>query len=72
MSPPFDLFRFENDGSATWLGICADLDAAAARVKTLAATSPGTYFIFSQASQQKLFISSDGKLYQRAAIARAG
>jgi hypothetical protein len=32
MIAPFDLFRTEADGSVKWLGVCADLDAAKARV----------------------------------------
>ena len=60
MIAPFDLFRTEVDGSK-WLGVCADLDAAKARVVELSATLPGEYFIYSQTTETRLFIKPDGQ-----------
>jgi hypothetical protein len=60
MIPPFDLFRTETDGSVKWLGVCADVDAAKARVAELSAAVPGEYFIFSQTTEKRLFITPDG------------
>jgi hypothetical protein len=72
MIPPFDLFRAEADGSVKWLGSCANLDAAKARVMKLSATLPAEYFVFSQTTAKKLFIKSDGQVSERANIAKAG
>ena len=56
MIAPFALFRTESDGSVKWLDVCADIDAAKARVAEIAANVPGEYFIFSQTTGNKLFI----------------
>jgi hypothetical protein len=48
MIAPFDLFRTETDGCFKWLGVCADLDEAKARVRDLSVALPGEYFVFSQ------------------------
>ena len=67
MIAPFDLFRTEADGSVKWLGVCADLVAAKARVAELSAALPGEYFVFSQTTGNRLFIKSDGQLSDRPA-----
>jgi hypothetical protein len=72
MVPPFDLFRAETDGSVKWLGVCADLDAAKVRVGNLSIRFPGEYFIYSQTTEHKMFITPDGQLSERAKIAKAG
>jgi hypothetical protein len=61
MIAPFDLFRTEADGSVKWLGVCLSVDAAKARVVELFAVIPGEYFIFSQTTHRRLFISPDGQ-----------
>jgi hypothetical protein len=61
MIPPFDLFRVETDGSVKWLGVCADLEAAKVRVRNLSMRFPAEYFIFSQATERRLFITPDGR-----------
>jgi hypothetical protein len=66
MIAPFDLFRTEADGSVKWLGVCADLDAAKARVVELSVALPGEYFIYSQTSETRLFIKPDGRSSDRA------
>ena len=71
MIPPFDLFRTEVDGSVKWLGVCADLDAAKARVIELSVGLPGEYFIFSQATKRKLFIKCNGQVSERGSSPKA-
>ena len=61
MIAPFDLFRTEADGSVKWLGVCVDMNAAKARVLELSTALPGEYFIFSQTTEKRLFIKSDGQ-----------
>lgn len=65
MMAPFDLFRTEPDGSVKWLGVCADLDAAKARVRNLSAALPGEYFIFSQTTEKRVFIKAEGQASER-------
>ena len=45
MSPPFDIFKVQNDGRLRWMEAAGDEDRAKARVKRLAASSPGEYVI---------------------------
>ncbi len=61
MIAPFDLFRTETDGCVKWLGVCADLDEAKARVRDLSVALPGEYFVFSQTTGNRLFIKADGQ-----------
>ena len=65
MIPPFDLFRTEADGSVKWQGVCADLDAAKARVRDLSAAFPANYFISSQTTGNRLLIKPDGQSSRR-------
>ena len=65
MIAPFDLFRTEADGSVKWLGVCADLDAAKARVVELSAILPGEYFVYSQTTETRLFLKPDGQSSER-------
>jgi hypothetical protein len=67
-----DLFRLEADGTVKWLGVCTDLETAKARVMKLSTTLPAEYFVFSQTTEKKLFIKSDGQVSERANIAKAG
>jgi hypothetical protein len=59
MVPPFDIFRRQGGGSVRWLGVVTDLEAAKLRVKELAKSIPGQYFIFSLATGHKLDIKPD-------------
>jgi len=72
MIATFDLFRTEADGTVKWLGVCADLDAAKSQVIKLSVTLPAEYFVYSQTTEQKLFIKSDGQVSEPANIAKAG
>ena len=51
-TPAFDLFRLDPTGNPIWIDMMADLTTAAKRLKQLALTVPGEYFIFSQAAQK--------------------
>ncbi len=44
MIPPFDIFKVESSG-LRWMEAAVDLGRAKARVKVLAASSPGEYII---------------------------
>ncbi len=59
MVPPFDIFKRQGGGSVRWLGVLTDLEAAKERVKELAKSIPGEYFIFSLASGHRLDIKPD-------------
>jgi hypothetical protein len=58
MVPPFDIFERQGGGSVRWLGVVTDLEAAKLRVRELAASIPGEYFIFSLATGQRLRINT--------------
>ena len=45
MLSPFHIFKVLNDGSRTWMEGAVDVESATARVKVLAASSPGEYVI---------------------------
>jgi hypothetical protein len=59
MIPPFDIFKRQPGGSVRWLGVVMNLEDAKIRVKELAASCPGEYFIFSLAAGRRLFIKPD-------------
>jgi hypothetical protein len=59
MVAPLDVFRQEPDGSLLWCGAFPDLEAAKAKVHELLASARGEYFIFSQTTGHKLFITPD-------------
>jgi hypothetical protein len=44
MMPPFDILKVESEG-VRWMEAVADFERAGARVKVLAVSSPGEYFI---------------------------
>ena len=54
MVPPFDIFRKQNGGSLRWLEVVTDLEVAKVRVKELAESVPGEYFIFSLEAGRRL------------------
>jgi len=59
MVAPFDIFRTEADGTLRWFGAASDLDIATKRVRELATSSPGNYFVFSQTTGNKLKIKPE-------------
>jgi len=59
MVPPFDIFKRQGGGSVRWLGVLTDLETAKVRVKELAKTIPGEYFIFSLATGHRLDVNPD-------------
>jgi hypothetical protein len=56
MIAPFDVFRADPNGSPVWIEAFADMDAAAAKAKELAA-KPGEYFIFDQTTGERFFVA---------------
>jgi hypothetical protein len=59
MIAPFDIFEVETAGSVVWRGTAANMEEARARVRELAAASPGEYFILSQRTGNKITVRSD-------------
>jgi hypothetical protein len=59
MVPRFDIFKRQPGGSAGWLEVVADLEAAKLWVKELVECVPGEYFIFSLASGRRLDVKRD-------------
>jgi DNA-binding NarL/FixJ family response regulator len=55
MLPSFDIFKVESNG-LRWVEAAVDLERATARVKALAASSPGEYIILDQNTGEKISI----------------
>jgi hypothetical protein len=55
MLPPFDILKVEH-GGVRWMESAEDLQRAKARVKLLAASSPGEYIIFHHKSGERISI----------------
>jgi hypothetical protein len=66
MIATFDVFRTEADGSVKWFGAFTDLEAAKARIEELI-SSPGDYFIYNQATGNKLFFNEQRDTSQQSA-----
>jgi hypothetical protein len=65
MVPRYDIFRAAADGGVLWLESAADFDAAKARVKILAASSPAEYMIRNQRTGQRISIKpAKGVIFQ--------
>src|SRR5260370_16691744 len=60
MMPPFDIFKVESSG-LRWMEAAVDLGRAKARVKVLAASSPGEYIILNQNTGEKISIKCETK-----------
>jgi len=60
MRPPFDILKVES-GGVRWMEAAPDLERAKARVKVLAASSPGEYIIQNQRTGEKISIKSKTK-----------
>jgi hypothetical protein len=58
MSESFDLYRTSPSGSE-WLGSFLNFEEAMAKLKELAANTPGFYSIYDQATRRRLF-AEDG------------
>jgi hypothetical protein len=54
--PPFDIFQSEGDGSVLWRGTAATMEEAKARIRELAASSPGQYIILSRHTGSKYVV----------------
>lgn len=60
MLSPFHVSKVQNDGSLHWLEGAVSLERATARVRALAASSPGKYVI-TNLTGEKIFIKSPAK-----------
>ena len=67
-----DILREFDDASRKWIEAATDADAARARVRELAAQSPGTYLIFNQRTQRMIPLVEARKGLAGAAQTRAG
>lgn len=60
MLATFDIFKV-NGGELRWLEAAHSLQAAKARIEERGETSPGTFVIFNQETQQKILVTSDSE-----------
>ena len=62
MLPEFYIFKKQTRGSARWLEVVSDLEAAKLRVKELAESMPGDYFfVFSLEAGRRIFSLEAGR-----------
>ena len=61
MLPEFYIFKKQTRGSARLLEVASDLDAAKLRVKELAESVPGDYFIFTLETGRRIFSLKVGR-----------
>lgn len=52
VTPHLDILKRQSDGSFIWIETVADIESARNRLRHLAGTSPGEYFVFDQKLQQ--------------------
>ena len=57
----FDVFQMQTDGESLWLDTAASLEEGQARISELQATNPGSYFLFNQKTQEKIFLNADNQ-----------
>ena len=62
MLPSLDIFKTHSDGSALWRGAVESVEAAKARIETLALSSPGEYLILNQHTGDHIRIASTGSV----------
>ena len=67
MLPPLDIFFKRDDGTYVWKAPAESLAHANAKIKELAAVSPGEYMIFSQTTGNKLIVKPDASPEPKAA-----
>ena len=57
MVPPFDIFRVEQTGQLVWQGTAETLELVTLRIKTLMASLPSDYVIYSEKTGYKTVVS---------------
>jgi len=67
MLPSHDIFKTYSDGSVLWRGAVESVEAAKARIQTLALSSPGEYLILNQSTGDRIRVASAGSVKMRAA-----
>jgi hypothetical protein len=55
----FDIFRMQTDGESLWLDTAASLEEGQARISELQTMNPGSYFLFNQKTQEKIFLNAN-------------
>jgi hypothetical protein len=58
MCDGFDIFRKSPDNRLVWLASSTDLEAANERINLIAATEPGEYVLFCQATQELVAVAT--------------
>ena len=59
MVPSLDIFKISG-GGVLWRDAVATLETAKARIRKLALSSPGEYFILDQNTGQRVFVNAVG------------
>jgi hypothetical protein len=62
MLPSLDIFKTLSDGSVLWRGAVESVEAAKARIQTLALSSPGEYVILNQHTGDRIRVASTGSV----------
>jgi hypothetical protein len=62
MLPSHDIFKMYSDGSVRWRGAVESVEAAKARIQTLALSSPGEYVILNQHTGDRIRVASTGSV----------
>jgi hypothetical protein len=57
MTPPYDIFRIETDGSVSWQDAMTTLEKAKARIEVLAVSTPAQYLIQSNVTGRRIVIT---------------
>jgi hypothetical protein len=57
MFPSLDIFKIDSGGSVLWRGAVESVEAARARIRKLALSSPGEYLILDQKTGQSVCVT---------------
>jgi hypothetical protein len=60
MVPCFDIFKIDSDGNILWRGAAESLVIAKAKIRKLAASTPGEYLILDQNTGKRLIVALPG------------
>lgn len=66
MVPPFDIFRVEADGRLLWKDTAETFDLARLLIKILMGSHPSDYVIYSQETEHRTIVKSDGAIIEPA------
>ena len=57
MFPSLDIFKIDSGGNVIWSGAVESVDAARARIRKLALSSPGEYLILNQNTGNRVHVT---------------